>query len=160
MKQFYLMDFSKIQCDIIKNINHVNDYQHGSAVIDGIQSKMILIKEHCAVFIPKSLYYLNDETVFHDKMPVSDKFVECFVTAANESLPITLMDELKAIPECKKPLRIFKNGDETIYINTTYLDVFKTAVDINFKGTKAKNPIFIYSGDTFIGIVMPVNVRR
>jgi hypothetical protein len=49
-----------------------------------------------------------------------------------------------------------KLGDESIYVDEALLKNFDK--NIEFEGTGAKAPVYIYEGDLLVGVVLPVKV--
>lgn len=155
-----LMDFSKIQTDLIKAAtkdNRLIDYRYGVGTIDGAERVVIISNENTAFFIPKPLYYLDNEKLFGGKPPLDIAKTCLFKEADAERL--TLSNELEVIPGTKDTLQVFRNGDEKIFVSKKLLDAFKTTVEINFKGSDFKSPVFIYSYSYLVGLVLPVNRR-
>lgn len=152
-----LMDYTKIQQDVVK---YTKQFRMGHTHNGWVG---ILIETFAVVFMPKQMCLLNIDAVneANKSLGFQESFFKAYYDKADESDPIELTTELKVVPEAKKPLAVFVNkNDEKIYVNTAYLDYFKTAVNINYKGTDYKSPVFIYSCDELIGLVLPVNVRR
>lgn len=160
MAKSYLMDFTKIQSDVLKAAfnEKANSYFYGTC--ENYTGKYHIISDgHMIVFIPEIFYYLNDEKVFHNKMPWTG--ANEFLKYADDAKRIKLTSELKMIPGSKNPLMIFKTEtEEKIYIDTALYKLFEKAPALTYKGTNAKSPIYIYSNDNIIGCVLPVYVKE
>lgn len=160
MRVSALMDYTKIQQDIIKDtISEGKCFSLGHTHNGWIG---VTLNNSGIPFMPKQMCFIDIEAVnkANKSMTRQESFFKGYYDAANMSDPIELTSELYVVPEAKKPLTIFvnKNG-EKIYVNTAYLDIFKTGVNISYKGTDYKSPVYIYSSDDLIGLILPVNVR-
>lgn len=152
-----LMDYTKIQQDVVK---YTKQFRLGRTHNGWVG---IVIGSEAIIFMPKQMCLLDigavNEANKYDEL--RESFFKSYYDAANMADKIDLTTELKMVPESKKPLAVFVNkNNEKIYVNTAYLDYFKTGVELNYKGTDYKHPVFIYSCNELIGLVLPVNVRR
>lgn len=153
-----LMDYTKIQQDIIKAAG-TRCYLMGRTHNGWIG---VCLNNSGILFMPKQMCFLDIEAVneANKSMGLQEQFFKGYYDAANMADPIELTTEQKIVKESKKPLAVFVNANgEKIYVNTAYLDIFKTGVMIHYKGTDYKSPVFIYSAEELIGLVLPVNTR-
>lgn len=160
MRVSAFMDFTKVQQDVIKSTlaGDKNKYRYGTVTIDGNERIALIINGTAAVFIPKLFYLLDNEAVFRDQQPVQS--IDSMIKSEADATPLKVTSELVMRPEYKKPLQVFKREDEKIYVDTRLLDVFKTAVYINYSGTGKKTPVYVYAGKDLIGLVLPVNIKE
>ena len=158
MRVSAFMDFTKVQQDVIKAklADNKNKYRYGAVRIDGYERIGIIIDAQVIVFIPRQFYLLDNEAVFEGQEPMCIDYV-----IKNEPyvVPLTVTSEIRMIPGDKAQLQAFKNNDEKIYVNTKLLDTFKTAVNINYKGTSKKAPVYVYAEYDLIGLVLPTYVK-
>jgi hypothetical protein len=157
MRVSALMDYTKIQQDVVK---YTKQFRLGRTHNGWVG---IVIGSEAIIFMPKQMCLLDIDAVSEANKynEIQESFFKGYYDAANMADKIDLTTELKMVPESKKPLVVFVNkNNEKIYVNTAYLDYFKTGVELNYKGTDYRSPVFIYSCDELIGLVLPVNVRR
>lgn len=153
------MDYSKIQIAALKAANiyevkgTVNTYKYGE-----IDNTVCICKDYYAVFIPKSLYFLDSYKVFSS--PPIDNIEKMF----NEDCCVPLEDthEEKSVVIYGKKLVLHKlrNGDEEIFIDTVILKEFGFGKgDLTFKGSSYKSPVYVYENSILLGLILPVVYR-
>lgn len=74
----------------------------------------------------------------------------------DEYINVTLTDDIKVCGNTT--LRVFKNGDEKIYIDERLLKNFDLKKS-TFKGRNSKSPIYIYEGYVMVGLSLPVYIK-
>lgn len=161
MKVTNLMDYTKIQCDIIKeyekNGKTAPKYFFGTyKTWDGTTWTGIAIEGHVAVFIPDCMYYLDNNKVFYNCTPCDfNKMVN-----SDEYHRITMTNDL--INSDGKYINVLKDDDSIEYfVNSKFIEIFtKTGVNINYTGKTPKTPILVYSGNDLIGLICPINYTR
>ena len=70
---------------------------------------------------------------------------------------VTLTDDKKV--SGKKTLRVFRKGDENIYVDETLIKYFDLK-NSTFKGHNSKSPIYIYEDYNMVGLVLPVLIKN
>lgn len=157
MRVSRFMDYTKIQQDVIKMCleGKMYKYHYGITTIDDEERVTLILDGNVAIFIPKPFYLLNNDAIFKDSIPLSEGTLSGFVKMARDAENITPTARLETY-ELKRTIRAFENDGEDIWVDTKLLDMFKSAVEINYKGTTKKSPVFIYCYNDLIGMIMPV----
>lgn len=156
MKISALMDYTKIQCDIIKEYE-----KYPYKYIQGIHNREsvwqgVCIDGHVVVFIPDCMYLLDNNKVFRDKVPCDfSKMI-----SETDLKPLTLTNELIQVD--KNTLNVLKDENENEhFVNSKYIDIFaKSGIELNYKGINSKSPIYVYSRNDLIGLICPINYSR
>ena len=65
----------------------------------------------------------------------------------------------ECIKEDKKMIRCFKNGDINIYVEEKHLKNFDLP-NCTFKGTEAKNGVYVYENEIMVGFVLPIRLKN
>lgn len=144
------MNIVKIQTDLLKDA--LNGKAH-KWFIQHTASDVLILTEYQMYAIDHKEYVLNTGKLY--ELGVKD------LTTAER-----LLDGYKnAKPLVKTPLKRvvdkytcieLKLGEESIYLNEALLKNYDKNVE--FEGTSAKAPVYLYEGEILVGLVLPVRV--
>lgn len=155
-----LMDYTKIQMDIIKDMSknsRTNKYILG---VDERNSTWhcIAIDGHAMVCIPDCMYMLDNSKVFYNQIARNFSSMLC----EDGFKPLKLTTEMINDINNNITMNVFKDDDGNEYfVNTKLLEIFtKTGVNLHYTGIKYNAPIHVYSGHDLIGVVLPINYQR
>jgi hypothetical protein len=144
------MNVTKIQTDVLKDV-----------LADKARKWFISITaDEVAIMTGTHVYILDHKDYVLDTKKLLQLGVK-EVTTINQILDA--YDKAKPLVKTpnKRVLDVatcleLKLGDESIYVDEALLKNFDK--NIEFEGTGAKAPVYIYEGDLLVGVVLPVKV--
>ena len=142
------MNIAKIQTDILKDALNKKGFKW-FIELDG--SEVVVSNNH-------QMYVINADDFILDVNKLIGAGVKTMTTAKN------LLDGYKnAEPLTKTPIKRvigkyvcieLKLGEESIYVDESLLKNYDKSIE--FEGTGAKTPVYIYEGEILVGLVLPV----
>lgn len=155
MKVTAFMDYSKFQADILKAAlaEKMNDYNFGSLEINNYKYHAICVKGYFLVLIPDCFYMLDNNKVFKDKAPLPQ--IERITSDNADYIPV-FQAYTKKVDVKLEAVKLTTGAGLDVFIDKKYMDVFKTAYNLNFKARSNKEPVHVYAGADLIGVILPV----
>lgn len=149
-----LIDFDKLQGDYLKAMLK-NDGRYNCPMFGGIDEENAYISDgHFMAIIPRDECHVSFR---NNQRGIPVDTMKKWIKDRSELLPVTDTGLSRALPTGKKgdTVRMFKQGDEDIWINEKFLKYFPG--DYDLYGTDMRNPIYFYFGYRCVGMVLPVN---
>ena len=142
------MNIAKIQTDLLKDALNKK----------GVKWFIELDGSEVVVSNGYQMYVINADDFILDVNKLIGAGVKTMTTAKN------LLDGYKnAKPLTKTPIKRvigkyvcieLKLGEESIYVDESLLKNYDKSIE--FEGTGAKTPVYIYEGEILVGVVLPV----
>ena len=168
MKVSAFMDYTKLENEIVKNVltnKDTNKYRIVKFTMNDGHTDFerigVTIDGHMIVFIPSMFWLLDCEALkrVNPRLHIDDRLFQNFIKLSYDMDTVNITSERRLV--ATGTAVIFANGNnEKIYINEKLLNVFKTGVELNYKGRSPKEPIFVYSCNDLIGAILPINVKN
>lgn len=149
------MKYVKLQQDILKGVDCSKITDKKSPYMYGTTEDhvAICIDGYVLVFIPKKVYYLDNDKVFEG---LTSMTISHFIKGREDAKLLDDTGIIKTDPKNRK-CHILMNGDEEIWLDEKLLKYFDVKKDIHYEGTTKKAGVYVYEGKDLVGYVCPVN---
>lgn len=148
------MKYVKLQQDILKGVDRSKITGKKSSYMYGMTEDhvAICIDGYVLVFIPKKVYYLDNDKVFEG---LTSMTISHFIKGREDAKPLEETGIIKTDDTGRKCI-VLMNGDEEIWLDEKLLNYFDLKNDVSYEGTTKKAGVFVYEGEDLVGYVLPV----
>jgi len=144
------MNIVKIQTDLLKDA--LNGKAH-KWFIQHTASDVLILTEYQMYAIDHKDYMLNTNQLYElgvKSLTIAEKLLDDYENAK----PLVKTPVKRVID--KRTCIELKLGEESIYLDEALLKLYDKNVE--FEGTGAKAPVYLYEGELLVGLVLPVRV--
>lgn len=150
------MNYIKLQQDILKARGDEDRRGKRSPFRYGLTEESVYVSMNNSyiVFIPKPVWYLDNEKAF-STTPLN---LDNLFKAKEGTVPIYETGLIRTLPDGRK-VKQFSSGKFDVYVDENNLKYFGKDVT-DYMGINEKYPIYLYEYGRLVGIVLPVNMMK
>ena len=157
-----MIDFGKLQADIIKNIYKANikgtvpDYEiYKVAIIDGHEYIPAVYKRILVILIPANAYMLSFELA---KAGNSGSAIEKLFDKVNKSKQLTDIKMIKPLPGGRQLKEFKTKDDKSIFVDEKLIKPF--GQDVSYYAGENSNIVYIKGVEEWLGLAFVTRVKE